>query len=302
MISVLLSQMAIMFIYIVIGMIAYKTKIITNEGSRTIGALLVNFIMPFLIINSFCLEYSSEKLAELGQSFLFATIATAVSLLMSFVLFKKDSISNMASSFSNAGFFGVPVVTAVLGPEYTLCATPLLCYVGVLQYTYGSILFSNKKIKFKKIISNPYIVATAIGLVLFITKTGNRLPAIPKTCISSIAALNVPLAMMNLGVYLAQSDFKKLFTTLKLYKVCLARLLLIPLIEIPVFMIIPKNTSVKLAVIIGAMAPCGANTAVYAQLYNKDYVFACQTVALSTLVSLATIPAVTVLANTLFTI
>ena len=46
----------------------------------------------------------------------------------------------------------------------------------------------------------------------------------------------------------------------------------------------------KLAILIAASAPVGANAAVYAQLYDRNYPYACQMVAQSTVLSIATLP------------
>jgi len=42
--------------------------------------------------------------------------------------------------------------------------------------------------------------------------------------------------------------------------------------------------------LIASACPVGSNVAVYAQLHNKDYVYAVETVVLSTLFSIVTIP------------
>ena len=46
----------------------------------------------------------------------------------------------------------------------------------------------------------------------------------------------------------------------------------------------------KLAILIAAACPVGSNVAVYAQLHNKNYQYAVETVIISTLLSIVTIP------------
>lgn len=48
---------------------------------------------------------------------------------------------------------------------------------------------------------------------------------------------------------------------------------------------------------LGDAAPVGANVAIYAQLNGRDYTYACQTVVMSTLLSIATMPAVMAMAE-----
>ena len=47
---------------------------------------------------------------------------------------------------------------------------------------------------------------------------------------------------------------------------------------------------VKMSLFLATACPVGSNVAVYAQLHNKNYIYAVQTVVLSTLLSMVTIP------------
>ena len=47
----------------------------------------------------------------------------------------------------------------------------------------------------------------------------------------------------------------------------------------------------KLAILLASACPVGSNVAVYSQLHGADYPYAVQTVVISTLLSILTIPA-----------
>ena len=54
-----------------------------------------------------------------------------------------------------------------------------------------------------------------------------------------------------------------------------------------------KNTllrKITVAVLIAAACPVGSNVAVYAQLHDQDYGYAVETVVISTMLSIVTIP------------
>jgi predicted permease len=53
----------------------------------------------------------------------------------------------------------------------------------------------------------------------------------------------------------------------------------------------------KLALLIAASCPVGSNVAVYAHLHHKDYPYAVETVVISTLFSIVSIPAIVWLAG-----
>lgn len=77
------------------------------------------------------------------------------------------------------------------------------------------------------------------------------------------------------------------------------RLLLILLASLALLLLIPSHAELRLAVLIAASAPIGANVAVYAQIHGGDYAYARKTVVLSTLFSLITLPIITMLDSNL---
>ena len=54
------------------------------------------------------------------------------------------------------------------------------------------------------------------------------------------------------------------------------------------------------ALLLAAACPVGSNVAVYAQLHDRDYPYAVETVVISTLLSVLTIPAVVWLSSLLW--
>ena len=78
-------------------------------------------------------------------------------------------------------------------------------------------------------------------------------------------------------------------------------MLLIPLIVLALLTVIPGiNNDIRYAVLIAAVCPVGSNLAVYAQLHNKGYTYAVETVAVSTLLCIITIPLLVQLASVIW--
>ena len=103
--------------------------------------------------------------------------------------------------------------------------------------------------------------------------------------------------MIVLGVYLAKEDPRKLFSSARTYGVSAVRLLAIPLCTLLLVWLIPAQRQASLAVMICAAAPVGANVAVYAQLHGRDHAYASKIVVVSTLLSVITLPAMTILSQ-----
>ena len=295
----LLKQIGIMFILMCIGLILYKKKLITDQGSKDIGKLLLYLVIPVVIVSNFCIERTPEKTQALMHSALISFVCMMVAIMISYVFFgKSDGISNFSSSFSNAGFIGIPLVQAVLGSGAVINISIMIVLVNALQWTYGVFIISGDKsvMSARRIITNPIVIAVAIGLIIYFS--GFTMPEIAASTFSIISGLNTPLAMIVSGVYLAQSDLKAMIAKKNTYLVSLVRLVIIPLITITIFRFLPFGTQeIKLAIMIAAACPVGSNVAIFAQAYNRDYTKAVEQVCMSTILCLLTLPIMITLAE-----
>ncbi len=300
--SIVFQQTLTMAIYMLVGFALFKGGKITKEGSKSLANLLVWLIIPAVIINSFCVELSLEKLRALGLSALLAAVALAVSAGISHFAFKKSPVDNFAAAFSNCGFMGIPLVRAGFGDEAVFLLVGFVVLLNLLQWTYGAALLKGDKgaVSLKGVLLNPITVGTAAGVVLFVTGLGSRLPGVLGGAIGGLAALNSPVAMLVLGIYMAQTSLKETVMSPRLYVLSAVRLLLIPAVTLALLTPLPVDLTMKYVILLGASAPVGANVAVYAQLYGKDYSYACRTVVLSTVLSILTLPVLVAAAGILW--
>ena len=303
MVYTLFIQAVIMFLLAGVGYIMFKTGKITNEGSKTIGNILIFLSLPCVMINGIVHERTPETMMGLALSAFFAAVLLILSMIVSKVFFKSDAIAVFSTSFANPGFFGVPLIIGSLSSDAVFFITAFIVFLNILQFTYGVFIMTldKKNISVKNIIKAPAIIAMLIGLFFFFT--GIRIPKIPADIIQNIANLNTPLAMFTIGVYMAQTDIKKMFLNRKNYFISFARLIVIPVLSIFVLFLLPeKYMDMRYALMIAAACPVGANVAVYAQIHNKDYAYAVEGVVISTIFSIVTIPAVIFLAEILWKI
>lgn len=288
---IVLQQTVTMFLYMAIGALLFKKNLIMREGSRSLAHLLLYVVLPCVVVKSFCTERTSEKTLALLVSIAAAAVLLILAMAVAGALFPKDAVANFSAAFSNAGFMGFPLVTAMFGGEAVFYAAGFVALLNVLQWTYGQRLLSGngEKGSLKEAVKNPLVLALAIGLILFFT--GLPLPGIVSRGISSLAALNAPLAMIILGVYLAQTKIGALFGIPRLYWVSAVRLLLIPLLSLLLLKLMPEPfAEIRRVLYIVASAPVGSNVAVYAHKLDRDYPYAVQCVCLSTVLSILTLP------------
>lgn len=291
---IVFQQTVTMALFMAMGYLLYSGKKISAEGSKSIAAILLWLVIPAVIINSFCVELTAEKLKQLAISAALGAIALVAAMAMARLIFPRSPVDNFAAAFSNAGFMGIPLVRACFGDEAVFYLVGFVAFLNVLQWTYGASVLSRGKahMGWKQILLNPISVGLFAGLAIFLTGLGTHLPQVVLSTVKGISGLNGPLAMLVLGVYLGQSNPASMLTNPKLYQTGAVRLLVIPVVTAAVLWLIPASSAIRLTVLAAACAPVGSNVAVYAQIYGEDYPYACQTVAMSTLFSILTMPLV----------
>lgn len=288
---IVLRQSISMFVYMAIGGLLFQKGLITKEGSKSLANLLLYAVLPCVVVKSFCVARTPERMSGLLVSFLAAFGILLLAMAVSHLLFKKNPIDDFGAAFSNAGFMGFPLVAAVQGSEAIFYAAGFVALLNALQWTYGQSLISGD-LSYrspKAILKNPLVLSLLLGILIFCFEL--PVPAIASDLLAALAALNAPLAMVILGVYLAQTDPKTLFNDPHLYVVAAARLVLIPLLTVLVLKLLPAQyAAITTTLVIVAAAPIGSNVAVYAQKLGKDYAYAVRGVCLSTLLSAITMP------------
>lgn len=295
---IVLRQIVIMFVYMAIGGLLFQKGLITKEGSKSLANLLLYAVLPCVVVKSFCVARTPERMSGLLVSFLAAFGILLLAMVVSHLLFKKNPIDDFGAAFSNAGFMGFPLVAAVQGSEAIFYAAGFVALLNALQWTYGQSLISGDPSyrSPKAILKNPLVLSLLLGILIFCFEL--PVPAIASDLLAALSALNAPLAMVILGVYLAQTDAKTLFNDPHLYVVAAARLVLIPLLTARMLKLLPAQyAAIATTLVIVAAAPIGSNVAVYAQKLGKDYAYAVRGVCLSTLLSAITMPLLMLFAN-----
>ena len=300
---ILVHQVLVMFILVAVGCVLFRTGKITLEGSKTLGNILIYVALPSVIVNSFLIERTPEKVHALAMSAAASFLCILISAVVSGLVFRKNGVEAFASTFPNPGFFGVPLMIASIGQGAVFYVACFIAFLNVGQWTYGVSIMNGQPVRQgfepKKLIQAPFVIAIIIGLILFATQL--QLPALIDGCLNTVAALNTPLAMFTVGVYLAQIDVKDLIRRKSLYAVSAARLLLIPALSLGLLSLLPAGLyDMKMALRLACSCPVGVNVAVYAQLHGKDYGYAVETVILSTALSLISIPGIVWIATHLW--
>ena len=299
--QILLQQTIIMFALMLLGLLLSRRGMITEQGSRDLSNVLLYAVIPCVILRSYMSEFSTEKLRAMGLSALIAVIAFAASIAVAYLTCgTRHRIENFAVAFGNAGFIGIPLVTAVFGPEAAFYVVSFSTFANLLQWTYGIVIISGKKetMNLRMVFVNPVFISMVIGIALFVLQP--TLPTVVTGTIGYIADGNTVLAMIILGYYLSKVQLRGLFADVRLYLFSALRLLVVPAVTILVFLPFPfARGEITLITLIAAATPIASSTAIFAQKFDQDYRRAVSYVCLSTILSVATLPLVLLFAERL---
>ena len=291
--QILLQQTIIMFLLMMLGLLLSRRGMITEQGSRDLSNVLLYAVIPCVILRSYMSEFSMDISAVIAVIAFIASIGVAY-----LTCGTRHRIENFAVAFGNAGFIGIPLVTAVFGAEAAFYVVSYSTLVNLLQWTYGIVIISGKKetINLKMVFVNPVFISMVIGLILFVAQP--TLPSVVTGTIGYIADANTALAMIILGFYLSKVRLRDLFASARLYVVSAVRLLVVPAVTVLIFLLFPfARGEITLITLIAAATPVASSTAIFAQKFDQDYRQAVSYVCLSTILSVATLPLVMLVAE-----
>lgn len=291
---IILQQTLTMLFLMAVGLVLAKIGMIDNEMSRRLGKLLVSCIIPCVAVRSFMVPMMDNGLTMLGFSALAGLVSLAISMGISYILFARRQCElDFASAFSNAGFVGIPLVTATIGEHAAFYIAPMISFLNIFQWTYGEWLLigDRSKVQLKTVLLNPVLIATVIGIVIY----GGQIPipGIVENSIEMLVDTNTPLAMLVLGSYLAKVAPRDLVQDKRVWAGSLTRLVLVPCAMAVIIRICGlASNEIIVAIFIASSAPVGANVAIFAQQCSANYNLSVGLVCLSTLLSVITMPLV----------
>ncbi|MFU0831453.1 MAG: AEC family transporter [Oscillospiraceae bacterium] len=296
-----LTKIAILFLMIAVGYACGKYNIISDGGAKEMTAVLFWIVTPCLIISSVQDVTGKVSIENLILSGVLSAVCIAVAIGFSYLLFRKHSaqrknILRFAVSYSNCGFMGLPLASALLGPEGVAYASIFIAVFNLFVWTHGvSCMKQKAEFSYRKALLNPGTVglAVALGLSIF----SYRLPEIFLSPMQFFSGLNTPLAMLVIGVYISEVPLNELFSDSVLYWLALARLLVIPMLCF--FLLLPFHVDqiVFTTLLILISAPTAANSVMFAAQFGCDTRLGSKAVALTTLLSAFTMPLFPTLVN-----
>ena len=159
-----------------------------------------------------------------------------------------------------------------------------------------------------KAITHPVTIAAILGLIFFAMPTekivlpefGNVAVSFIYDVLSRLSSLVAPLSMVVLGIRLADMNFKGLFNDKFMYVFIALRHVALPLVMVGIIKLICLvginiNPIVTMVVVILASAPAATSATMFAEKFNCNSAYVSRIVAVSTIISIVTIPLIMLL-------
>ncbi|MBP3741964.1 MAG: AEC family transporter [Treponema sp.] len=299
---ILVTKQLITMAIIGLGGFIFARIFKVNESERKfLSKLLMYFINPTMVLNSFNRDFDSQKLVLLGIVVLLSLIIHVVMIMLG-IFTCKEKIDRLAIAFTNCGFIGIPLIRGVFGDEGVIFLMGYLAIFNILVWTYGYHQLSGTS-KIIKVITNPNIIAVALGVVIFCMPF--TLPDVIGRPLSLVADTNTAISMVLVGVLIADfhpSESKKVLP--RLVKMSLLRLVVCSVINIVILFAAYKMIGnmdgarmIIFVVLICSLCPVATSIPSLACLFDQDAAYASLTVSLTSILCIITLPGFVALAE-----
>ncbi|MBN2682635.1 MAG: AEC family transporter [Bacteroidales bacterium] len=303
------SQVIILGIVGLIGVIAAKAKVISSVVNDSLAGIIINITAPFMIISSLSgLEFTDLIIKNSLWVFVFSYMAIFVLMGLGFLSFKilglKEDLGKvhvLHTTYGNIVFLGFPVINELFpGGE-------ALLYAGIYQVASNSIMWTwavyylrkDKNQSFGsnlKKLANPNTIALVLGLLIMAFQI--RLPFVLQKSMGGLGNTTLYLAMLYIGGLLASIKLLDSVKNLHVWILSLNKLVLGPFIVLLIIQAIISLTGLHLGyialtvVVLEAAMPCMVIIIILVKKYGGDEKSAIGNLFLTTVLSFITLPLV----------
>lgn len=293
--QIILQQAFIMLVLILIGAGCFRFRLLSQSTVSEISRLVLTVVNPIVILLAYQRELKAELAVNLGWTFLLSVLSYAAAMLISYLAIpdkegRETAIERFSCIYSNCGFMGIPLVQAMFELEGVFYLTAFITIFNILAWTHGVMQISGQHSlhSLKKVLRSPAIIAIALGMFLFFTQL--RLPELLTQPLAMVGELNTPLAMFVAGATIAQTNLPAVLKKPRVFYLCTLRLLIIPAAALLLFLCTPFDSIIEMTVLAAAAAPSAAMCTMQCINYQKNAAYASEIFAMSTLLSILTMP------------
>lgn len=313
--GVLLGNIILFGALAIPGFLLGKLGKVTDGALASMTNILTDVAMPALVFSKLIMtDISSLGVSEVACCVMFPVGITCALYLLTAVLFRggtgdgRVGASRFCAIFSNCGFLGIPLASAMFPEEpqvvayvslFNVFSTLMLLTLGVYMYS-----GDRRDICVRRAIFKPITVAVVLGIVCSLLGVGNMLPAVG-TYADYLAALTTPLAMIVLGVELSKLSFREIFGSAGMYAVSAVKLILSPLLAMGGLLLLRAvgveiGAELAAAILISTGVSTAASAPAMAERYGADSRYAAVLTLGTTMLCMLSLPLISLLFGRLF--
>lgn len=277
MVLMLLEQIVQLFLCIVLGWLLVRLHLLKPEDSRVLSKVCLYLVTPCVIINAFQLQRTPELLQGLALSLGAAIGIHALFFIATALLrpLRLTPVEQASLIYTNSGNLIIPLVTAVLGPEWVIYCSMFQLVQQFPMWSHCRIILSgDRNVSLKKILLNVNIISVFVGVLLFLLNL--PLPTVIAGTMKSIASTIGPLSMFVAGMLMGEQNLLAVLRIRSIWKVAFLRLIALPLVVLCIFKysglaaLVPDGQSILMISLLAASAPAAANVTQIAQVYGHE--------------------------------
>lgn len=293
-VSIAAGQIFTMSVIILIAWICYKVKLVSKESGDVLSDILIYLINPCIIFCSYQTEFDGKLVRGLLISFLLAVFSHLLSMLAAWLCIrnKKADIVNerMGVIYTNCGFLAIPLVNEIYGLEGVFYLTAYITVFNILIWTHGVICMggSEHRKEALKAFCSPAVISVMLGLIFYFA--GILLPELFIRPLQTIGSMNTPVAMMIAGICIARTDIRKTLFKVRIYLVSALKLVIIPVLFILICKPVFGEGILTGVSVIATASPTATMCMIFAVKYQKDAGYASEIFAVTTILSMISIP------------
>lgn len=290
---------AVLFIYVAVGIFCRKKQIISDQSLESFVDFMLTITLPCMIFNSFSIDLTWDRLPTVSMVLAVATGISVASYLLSKIIYNRfpageKIIMQYGTIVNNSGFAGLPLIASAFGSEMLFYASIFIIPNRITMWTAGISLFTKSPLqaKVKKILLNPCLISCELGILRMLFAW--ELPAPLQTALQNIGGCANSLSMIIVGVILANVNWRTVFQK-SVFALAFVRLIMLPLMALLVLRLLHISGPLMASIVLLVAMPVGTTSAVLAQKYGADTVYASKCVFVTTILSFITVPLLTLL-------
>ncbi len=304
-----LQQMLVMFVFILLGFVLRKAKILPEDSDVAMSRLETYIFVPALSLFNQMTNCTLKTFTENSILILYGMIIVLISIFVAYPLsclfIRKKTTSELAyqrnvykyaMTFGNYGFMGNFIALGVWGNEFLYKYMMFTFIVGVLCSSWGLYILvpKDENVSFlknlKKGLLTPPLIALVTGMAFGILNLRQYVPEFLLTVFSNAGSCQGPVAMVLAGFVIGGYNFKELITNKKVYFATALRLVVIPAVMMIALKLLGTNEEIMTLALICFATPLGLNTIVYPAAFGGETKTGASMAMISHTLSVATIP------------